>query len=189
MNILGIISSSITAGLNTDNGTIFPIRSTVVPSGGTSYIEFTSIPSTYTHLQVRGITFGTAAPSGSMLFQMNGDTNSNYNSHILGGNGTVPSAYSTGSETSGRFYGYYDNLSNTSYPLAFIMDILDYTNTNKNKTVRTLSGMDKNGTNYGEVFIYSSVWRSNSAVNSLRLYCGGQNLGQYTYFALYGIKA
>ena len=162
-----------------------------VTVGGTSVsdITFSSIPSTYTHLQIRGITFGTAAPSGSMLYQMNSDTGSNYRSHLLGGNGSVATGYGNPSaETSGRFYGYYDNLSNTSYPLAFVMDILDYSNTNKYKTVRTLSGMDKNGTNYGEVFLYSSLWMSTSAVNSIKLFCGGQNLGQYTQFALYGIK-
>jgi hypothetical protein len=189
MPILGVIASAITGNLASPS--YESIATVSVGSGGQANIEFTSIPSTYKHLQVRGITFGTAAPSGSMSYQMNSDTSSNYVSHLLGGNGSVATSFAVNSgntETSARFYGYYDNLSNTNYPLAFVMDILDYSNTNKYKTVRTLSGMDKNGNNYGEIFLYSSFWKSTSAVTSLKLFCGGQDLGQYTQFALYGMK-
>ena len=179
---------TLTAPGDVDPGAMIPIATTTL-STSTADITFSNIPGVYEHLQIRGITFGTAAPSGSMLFQMNSDTSSNYRSHLLGGNGSVATGYGNPSaETSGRFYGYYDNLSNTSFPLVFIMDILDYSNTNKYKTVRTLSGMDKNGANYGEVFLYSSFWMSTSAVTSIKLFCGGQNLGNNTQFALYGIK-
>jgi hypothetical protein len=187
MPILGIIASSTLVAA----GDFESIATVTVGGGGAADVEFTSIPGTFTHLQVRGITLGSAAASGSMLYQFNSDTSSNYNSHLLGGNGSVATSHFSGggSETSGRFYGYYDNLANNNYPLVFVMDILDYANTNKYKTVKTLSGMDKNGNNYGEIFLYSSLWRSTTAVSTLKLFCGGQNLGQYTQFALYGIRS
>ena len=164
------------------------ITRTTVGAGGSSAITFTSIPNTYKHLQIRGIALGSAAASGSLQCQINSDTSANYSRHELGGNGATVSIYAATGATSVNMYGYYDNPSNSGYPVAFIMDIPDYANTNKYKTVRVLSGMDKNATNYGEVFLKGSLWKSSSAVSSLSIFIGGQNLAQYSSFGLYGIR-
>jgi hypothetical protein len=68
-----------------------------------------------------------------------------------------------------------------------IIDIFDYANTNKYKTVRTLTGADRNGA--GLLRMWSSNWRSLSAVTSITLYAQTTpNISQYSSFALYGIK-
>ena len=67
-----------------------------------------------------------------------------------------------------------------------VIDILDYANTNKYKTYRSLTGGDANGS--GQVLLRSSNWRSTSAVTSMTLYPGVGNFTQYSSFALYGIK-
>ena len=67
------------------------------------------------------------------------------------------------------------------------MDILDYTNTNKNKTVRVLQGFDENGS--GVVAFNSFLYSTNTnAITSLTLTSSGTSFAQYSSFALYGIK-
>jgi hypothetical protein len=65
------------------------------------------------------------------------------------------------------------------------LDILDYKDTNKYKTVRDLSGLDANGS--GGVEFGSGLWMNTAAINTLKVYAIG-NLVQYTQFALYGVK-
>ena len=77
------ISLGIFASANTTVGTSYESIATVsVGSGGAANVEFTSIPGTYTHLQIRAI--GQTAGSGQFVkMQMNSDTTTNYNSHII----------------------------------------------------------------------------------------------------------
>ena len=178
MPILGILASSITGGLVTDAGAMFPIRSYVVPSGGAASVTFSSIPSTYSHLQIRGIQKHSGTGAWATI-ELNGDTTAaNYTKHRLYGNGT--SAGTEASTASKQIFTVYDQWGAT------IIDILDYSNTNKYKTVRTLSGFDNNGTN-GEVNFDSNLWMSTSAINQVTLYLS--NFVQYSSFALYGVKA
>jgi hypothetical protein len=46
--------------------------------------------------------------------------------------------------------------------------------------------MDNNGS--GDVGIFSGLWMKTSAVTSLEFFSNGGNIGQYSSFALYGIK-
>ena len=93
MPILGILASSITGGLVTDAGAMFPIRSYVVPSGGAASVTFDSIPSTYTHLQIRYIVQQKTGAGGAngIDVRFNDDSGSNYNVHRLVGNGSAAS--------------------------------------------------------------------------------------------------
>jgi hypothetical protein len=70
---------------------------------------------------------------------------------------------------------------------ANIIDILDYANTNKYKTTRTLSGGDNNGS--GFVQFMSGNWRNTNAVTSIDIFqVDGDTIAEYSQFALYGIK-
>jgi hypothetical protein len=164
------------------------IATTTVGAGGSASVEFTSIPSTYTHLQVRAIAKNASTSTGyDFLFvQFNSDTASNYNTHYLEGNGT--SALSAAATSTAYVYAGNCSRSNASYTSMFassVIDILDYKNTNKFKTIRSLAGIDYNGS--GGVDFQSGAWRSTSAITSIKLYVGGANLSQYSHFALYGI--
>ena len=72
---------------------------------------------------------------------------------------------------------------------AHIIDILDYTNTNKYKTVRNLGGFDTNSAQYGYISLGSVSWRNTNAITSISFTLDGNNFTQYTQFALYGIKS
>lgn len=158
------------------------IATVTVGSGGSAFVEFTSIPSTYTHLQIRATVLQTNADN--FYAQFNNDTASNYSWHQLTGDG-ASAGVAAGTTTTFMFVGNV-NSPTTSYTAASIIDILDYANTNKFKTVRTLHGSDANGS--GLVALRSGNWRSTSAVTSVKLTPSAGTFKQYSHFALYGIK-
>jgi len=176
--ILGIFASSV---LGAVTATSFESIATVtVGSGGSSTVEFTSIGSTYSHLQVRVYSMSSTANWNKLQF--NTDTGSNYTYHQLEGNGSSAVANAGTSQTSIQYaYSY-----STTNPLGAVIDILDYANTNKYKTVRTLSGNDSNGS--GNVQLMSGLWLSTNAITSIKFINTSGNFNQYSHFALYGIK-
>jgi hypothetical protein len=166
------------------------IATTSVGSGGAASVEFTSIPQTYTHLQIRGIArvsnTGTVG-NDNVELQFNGDTGSNYTFHYM--QGQRSGNFSAGSGTSQTILlcGKPANASAAANTFGSVVaDILDYRNTNKNKTIRVLTGIDDNTA--GLSFYNSGVWRSTSAITSIKLDYGAQDFTQYSHFALYGIK-
>ena len=164
------------------------IATTTVGAGGTSSVTFSSIPSDYTHLQVRGILRSTRALSqAGVLFRLNSDTGGNYSFHGLIGNGSSASAYGYTSQTYINM-GELPAASATSGIFgAFVVDILDYKDTNKYKTVRLLTGQDRNGA--GEISFLSGNWRNTNAITSITILESISNMAEYSHFALYGIKA
>lgn len=165
------------------------IETVTVGSGGATTISFSSIPQTYTHIQLRCLNKGTdsgTVTNGNLLVTFNSDTGANYASHYLIGNG---SSASSGATTSGTFIyaGKRGNAATANIFGVSIIDVLDYANTNKFKTVRYISGVDANGS--GEVILGSGHWRNTNAISSLSIAsdtAGG--FGQYMSVALYGIK-
>jgi len=191
MPILGILASSITGGLVTDAGAMFPIRSYVVPSGGVASITFDNIPSTYSHLQLRLIgKTDRAANLNSPYIRFNNISSSSYWWHGLYGDGA--SAYgeaSNGADTGVIIERFTGNTGATNMFGAGVLDILDYTNTNKYKTVRYLAGADVNGA--GQITLGSGVWNSTNAITRIDFVQGyaATNFLQFTSVALYGVKA
>lgn len=161
-----------------------------VGSAGASSITFSNIPNTYTHLQIRGITRDTrtGGTAQSLCLQFNGDGGSNYSTHAIYGDGASAGTIAQTSQVQARL-GEEPTTSSTSNTFAAtVVDILDYTNTNKYKTLRSLNGNDQNGS--GTIYLHSSLWMSTSAINSISIYTlNSQNFVQYSQFALYGIKA
>lgn len=167
------------------------IASVTVGGGGSSFVEFTSIPATYTHLQIRGIVKWSDTSDDRTLVQVqyNSDTGSNYARHLVGGNGSGTFADSVASTTARA--GVRLISSNASYAnmfTAYVMDILDYKNTNKYKTTRTLGGFDTNGGSFQEMVLGSFLWSNTAAITTIKLLPGSANFTQYSQFALYGIK-
>ena len=80
------------------------------------------------------------------------------------------------------------NSAGASMYSSIIIDILDYADTNKYKTIRALSGGDRNGSGFIE--LVSSLKDTTSAVTSVALIETDPSyvLTQYSHFALYGIK-
>jgi hypothetical protein len=113
-----------------------------VGAGGSSTVTFSSIPSTYKHLQLRYIakdTYSVAADFTS--FGISGNGTNTWRNHYLNGNGATASA---GTVTLGLIL-YATPNSHSSLANCFgtgVIDILDYADTNKNKVFRILNGLD-----------------------------------------------
>ena len=166
-------------------GSYESIASVTVGAGGTSSIDFTGIVGTYTHLQIRGIMNSTAADGLYLAF--NGDTGSNYVYHRLTGNGTTTGTGSGTSMATGTKINVgigFPSTANIFGPM--IVDILDYSNANKYKTTRTLTGGDTNGG--GGVEYDSGLWMNTNAVTSIKLSPTVGTIAQYSQVALYGVN-
>ena len=160
-------------------GAYEPIAVATVPSGGLASVTFGSIPSTYTHLQIR---MNLLNSSNTWVYIDFGGVSPVY-SHIVYGDGATATAGAFNNSYS-RILGYASG--NSTAPGAIITDILDYASTNKNKTIRSLFGFDMNGPT-GYVGLTSNLYNSTSAVSSLTV-SAGTSFAQYSSFALYGIK-
>lgn len=182
-------SGNLTAPGDVDPGAMIPIATISVGSGGVSSIDFTSIPTTYEHLQLRALvrTTSTTDSTGTYLaYNFNNDTTGIYGTHVLKGSSYVETAF----VGTGQTVGYMERVAGANQASnvfgVIIMDILDYSNTNKYKTVRHIGGFDGSGS--GQVGIFSTLYRSTSAVNRLTFYPATNLFAQYSHFALYGIK-
>jgi hypothetical protein len=165
------------------------ISTVTVGSGGASNITFSSIPSTYQHLQVRITAKGNRSIAiENAYLTFNGDSGSNYNSHAIYGDGSSVIA-GTNTDPGMLIYTFAGNGGTTGSNVfgAGVVDILDYTNTNKNTTIRSLAGYENNSA--GLLGFNSGLWRNTSSVTSLTLTpTGGTAWLQNSSFALYGIK-
>ena len=164
------------------------LQTVTVGSGGASSITFSSIPSTYTHLQMRYFSRGTYATSSptAVAYRFNSDTGSNYAIHYLYGDGSATTAGAFTSVTVGYAGNMSDAFNSSNVFGAGVMDILDYANTNKYKTTRSIDGYDANGS--GQALMHSGLWQSTSAITSITLIAGAGNFDQYSSFALYGVN-
>lgn len=181
--ILGIYASQISGHLFAPSGAYDSIATTTVGAGGSSSITFSSIPSGYTHLQLRTFTNNPTALTTTTRF--NSDSNANYSFHFVSGNGSAIELQGVANTTSIANITYASNVTNNFF--AGVIDILDYANTNKNKTVRSLTGWDTNSTN-GSIHLRSGAWYSTSAITSITIAADAGSFSQYSSFALYGIR-
>lgn len=189
MNILGIVASSMRGSTNS-----YESIQTYTLGSSQSTVTFSTIPSTYKHLQLRLFLRGDSTGGNfndNILLRFNSDSGSNYTRHLLYvQDNSGPLTFSAANTTS-AFAGAAPNAS-TGISNVFaggVTDILDYADTNKFKTVRTLQGYDTNGGGKQRLSFESSAWRSTSAITSITITSdNADNWVQYSSFALYGIK-
>jgi len=178
-----------------NNSTLFSyesIATTTVGSGGSSTITFSSISSNYKHLQIRAFARNTSTGNDAfVLLRFNGTGGSTfqYATHYLIGTGSATAVGANAPSVTDIFstvtWGSGSSMNSNVFS-AGIIDILDYTSTSKNKTVRTLTGVDGNG--IGQIDLTSGFWNNTNAVTQIYLIPQGGNFAQYSHFALYGIK-
>jgi hypothetical protein len=184
--ILGIIASSFRSAAGPD-GAYDALATVTVGATAVTEVVFTGIPQGYKHLQLRA--FFKTDTATWVPFKINGDTGSGRTAHFLRGNGTAASA-GRGLASTGE--GNYAVLSEPSQWGSAIVDLLDYSLTNKLKTARVLSGFDGNGS--GNV-VLSSILHVNNGTNAvaslgfdISQYTSGPKFVQYSQFTLYGVK-
>jgi hypothetical protein len=174
-----------------DAGAYFPLGEFTLASAQ-SFVEFTNIPQTYTHLQIRilGRSDKTTELNDAIALRLNNDSTSNYRSHSIQADGASVFAGSGAHTYSFLNYLAGDQGTANCFGTA-IIDILDYRSTVKNKTLRGLGGNDRNGG--GIMDFTSSLWfKTPEAVTSIQIY--PQSFSTFKWkanssFALYGVLA
>ena len=147
-------------------------------NGSQSTITFSSIPSTYTDL----ILISGGSGNGYIEISVgNGtiDTSTNYSRTYMYGDGS--GVFSFRNTSADRLYNTFGETGNTGVS---IINFMNYSNTNINKAILF------RGDSLGATSITIGLWRSNSAINIIRIVGGGgANFTAGTTHTLYGIKA
>jgi hypothetical protein len=166
----------------------YELISTTLLGSTTASVTFSSIPSTYKHLQIRATT-RTSSGTGYAVSYANGNNTGPYNksSHLLFGNGsTVSSGSSTNAEIFYQLPGETAGSGATSGAFgASITDVLDYANTSKTKTFRTLNGYMASSR---IISLASGNWNDLTAITSITFAVDGGSYVSGSRFSLYGIK-
>ena len=157
---------------------------TINGNGSTATITFSSIPATYSHLQVR-VMARVAAGGEDLSVRFNGDTGANYTRHRLTGSGSAAAAAGNASQNQITTLGSAGMPTTANIYAVTIIDVLDYA-ANKYKTARMLSGQDSNGS--GGIDFTSGAWMNTAAITSLTIFSNSSNYPTAASFALYGIK-
>jgi hypothetical protein len=182
-------SSSVTPAV----ATAYESIASATGTGSSGTITFSSIPSTYQHLQLRVISRSTSASSSGEALNLrlgagSIDTGANYARHYIYGEGTtVAAAGSASASTIQMITSVAGGGATSGIQGVTIIDIHDYASTTKYKTVRAFTGVDFNNAN-GALALVSGLWMSTSAVGTLRLYHNTDSFTTGSTFALYGIK-
>lgn len=149
--------------------------------------QFTNIPQTYKHLQIRASVVPNGTNTGSYYdsWAFNTDYNgANYNWHwIQTSQSSVSATYTSSGLSMSRVY--YTSGTNNYSPAIF--DIVDYTSTNKNKIIRGFVGSTGTG-GYDTLYISSGLWKSTAAITEIIYNFGGTAFRSGSRISLYGLK-
>ena len=162
--------------------TSFESIASASPTSGSS-ITFNSIVGTYASLQLRILGF--ASTANYFGLQFNSNTGANYTRHAIIGDGSTVTAFGNTGRTYCQISSGSSNPSTTN-GYGIIVDVLDYASSTKNKTIRSSSGLDANGS--GEMSLWSHLWVNTNAITSITVLTDG-TFSSGTTISLYGIKS
>jgi hypothetical protein len=186
---LGLIASQISGHLNVSafNESDYESIATISLSGNSSTISFTSIPSTYTHLQLRfSAKTDRNDQNGYGTIRFNNDSGTNYSWHAIVGDGST-TGRGGGINASDAGSLAFGGSLNSAFGVG-VIDILNYSSNNKHKTLKFLNGYEYNSG--GEVTLYSGNWRNTATIDTIS-FIKGYNVNNWvsgSRFELYGIK-
>lgn len=144
--------------------------------------------SAYKHLQIRAV-MRTSNSSESPLLNFNNDTTSSYSFHQMRAAGNDGQVYSVATANATRIeIGQQINGDDSFAAWQAIIDIVDFSNTSKNKTIRAYklsAGFDA-----GILAFTSGVYRKTDAITSISFTTNNVSrpFGVNTRFSLYGLR-
>jgi hypothetical protein len=161
--------------------TTYDLLASNVLGSATATVTFSSIVETYRDLVlVMNITGGNGDVYAGLRF--NSDTTQNYNYTEARGDGTSTAAYQGSSETIATLYGAYASISN---PASYVVNIMDYSATDKHKTFLVRS----NRANQMTAMLAGHWFNANSRISSITIgsFGNGNTMAAGSSFYLYGI--
>lgn len=188
MPILGVVASS----LQQATGSFFSIASQTISSNQSS-VTFNNVDTgNFTHLQIRTMT-RFAGNDGGWAIYFNGDTTpANYYSTSMVGTGTGVGYTQAINDSFGIWTTANNSYAANNYSFT-IADILDYKNTSKKKTLRSVYGTPSNTNDtQGRLGFTNILWNNTSSITTIRFESRNQgstsDFATNSVFAIYGIK-
>jgi len=183
--LLGILNSQASGG---GVASSYELIQTTRLNSNSSSITLSSLDTLtdYQHLQIRGRIQGNATGTSEAYgsWQINGTSLERY--HTLQGQGGAPSS---GSAANAYFTTNNNNASYTPQNWTnFVLDFLDFSNPNKNSTLRVFSGAKPYFPNSPSIRFFSASNFSTVAATSIGFTANLGSLITDSEFRLYGIK-
>jgi len=164
-------------------GSTYTPIATQTTSSSVASVTFSSIPSTYTDLVLISNVYKTGGSGQSGVFQVNGDTGTNYSFTYINGNGTSATSGRVSSNTYGCFDLWGQSMSDTTFE-EHALNFMNYSNTTTYKTILYRGNAVNKGVEQGV-----NLWRSTAAITSVVLYLQAGSFVTGSTFTLYGIAA
>ena len=156
------------------------IATTTLGSAATT-LDLTSIPATYTDLRLVVVGADNDSAGYNIRFQYNNDTGNNYSFTDLRGDGSSASSLRVSNDN----YIFAGSMpADINVPFLATLDIFSYAGSTY-KTTLVESSTDKNGS--GSTRRLVGLWRSTSAITSVKLISNGGTYKAGTTATLYGI--
>lgn len=161
------------------------IKTVTVGSGGSSSIDFASIPSTFTDLLLKISIRSAATTWDASRLSINGSA-SNFVLRYVQAYGGSNIQAGAGSST---FIGYVNAADSTSNVFTNIEVLLtNYAGNTNYKTFMSNGAAETNSSSLGYITYTGNLWSVSTAISSLSIYnSSGSNLVQYSSASLYGI--
>lgn len=180
----GILASSGGAA-----GSFDLLETTVLGSAAT--VTFTGLGSysDYKHLQLRMVTRSNST-TNNINITFNSST-TGYAWHRLWGNSSSVQSGNSTNENSIQLSQVLTPSDHTANAFSSqVIDILDFSSSSKNTTIRALGGNHSSsggGTSF-LIGLFSGLWNNTAAVTSISLTVSGGNFAANSRFSLYGVK-
>ena len=157
------------------------IESTTLTSD-TAYIEFVSIPATYTDLKI-SVIGGQSNLNDSFQIRFNSDTGNNYTSSYMLSDGSTASGSCSNSTSAIINFG---DLGGTAIESFLDININSYAQTNRHKSVLSYYASVQRA----RALLNFGLWRDNSAIHTIKLmFSGSDQFKSGSVATLYGITA
>ena len=184
-------SNSVTPALGYAYNSIASYLTNATTSPGS--LQFTSIPQTYSHLQIR-VQYRSSDTNGyadTWAMLINGNSSTIYNYHSMQTNNSNPSAFGNAQNSNFKYSNYYAATGSPGSGVfsSVIYTILDYASSSKLKTVRVQTSMYSQVS--GAYYFHNEddfIWNSTSPVTSIAWTSQNGDPTAGSTFALYGIS-
>ncbi len=157
----------------------------------TASVTFSSIPSTYEHLQVRGSHRSTGSSGGQAFYiEFNGVSSNTYASHTMVAANSNAMGQRLDSQPYIKIYdGIHGSLALSAEYATILLDVHDYRDTNKNTTVQLQMFDAITYSNDVRATFGTGMWNSTAAVTQIKFTPSNGNLTRGSEYTLYGLKS
>jgi hypothetical protein len=163
----------------------FDSIATVTLGSASATIDITSISQSYTDLYVVCGNMRVTTSASQLNVTVNGDSGSNYTYQIGFFNGNNNWQGNTAGATQPYWPISAGNDIQSSFPTSFYMNLNNYSNTGRWKTMQVNCVTNREGSGGNNTF--NGTWQSNSAINRITFNVSGNTFLAGTTISIYGI--